>query len=237
MSVLLIIYYCHNVRSKLKNTPPGPLANHIPFVGYLPFLNASNPEQSLTDLAKKYGKIYSLQMGSIFTVVISDVALMREAFKQDELSGRAPLLVTHGIFFGHGENEVRAKVQNVNQHSILNLGLVCIDGAFWKDQRGLVQKWLRELGMMKYGAKRDVMQNRILEGINLCISKIEKFSSEEMNPLHILTNTVGNIVNDFVFGITYDWDDEIWKDLQYLQEEGVKLVGVGAVANFLPILR
>lgn len=177
-------------------------------------------------------------MGSIFTVVISDVALMREAFKQDELSGRAPLLVTHGIFFGHGENEVRANVQDVNQHSIfLNVGLVCIDGAFWKDQRGLVQKWLRELGMMKYGAKRDVMQNRILEGINLCISEIEKFSSEEMNPLHILTNTIGNIVNDFVFGITYDWDDEIWKDLQYLQEEGVKLVGVGAVANFLPILR
>lgn len=88
---------------KHKNTPPGPLANHIPFVGYLPFLDASNPEQSLTDLAKKYGKIFSLQMGSIFTVVISDVALMREAFKQDELLGRAPLLVTHGIFFGHGE--------------------------------------------------------------------------------------------------------------------------------------
>lgn len=91
--------------------------------------------------------------------------------------------------------------------------------------------------MMKYGAKRNVMQSRILEGINLCINEIEKCSSAEMNPLHILTNTVGNIVNDFVFGITYDWDDEVWQDLQHLQEEGVKLVGVGAGANFLPILR
>lgn len=91
--------------------------------------------------------------------------------------------------------------------------------------------------MVKYGAKREVMQNRILEGINLCIGELAKFSSQEINPLHILTNTVGNIVNDFVFGITFDWDDKTWKYLQYLQEEGVKLVGVGAGANFLPILR
>lgn len=81
------------------------------------------------------------------------------------------------------------------------------------------------------------MQNRILEGINLCIGELEKFPSQEINPLHILTNTVGNIVNDFVFGITFDWDDKTWKYLQYLQEEGVKLVGVSAGANFLPILR
>lgn len=87
--------------------PPGPLANFLPFVGYLPFLDAEKPEQSLSDLAKKYGKIFSLQMGSILTVVLADAALIREAFKQEELSGRAPLAVTHGIFFGHGKREKR----------------------------------------------------------------------------------------------------------------------------------
>lgn len=102
--LLSLVYYYHK-RTFFKSTPPGPAANYIPFVGYLPFLDASNPEQSLTDLAKKYGKIFSLQMGSIFTIVLSDEALMREAFKRDEFSGRAPLLVTHGIFCGHGENE------------------------------------------------------------------------------------------------------------------------------------
>lgn len=76
-----------------------------------------------------------------------------------------------------------------------------------------------------------------MEGINQCMNEIEKLSSIEINPMHILTNTVGNIVNDFVFGITYDANDETWKHLQYLQEVGVKLVGVGAGANFLPLLR
>jgi ecdysteroid 25-hydroxylase len=93
------------------------------------------------------------------------------------------------------------------------------------------------MGMIKYGPKRDVMQNRIMEGIDMCMAEITKFSSKEFDPMHILTNTVGNIVNDFVFGITYDANDETWKHLQYLQEVGVKLVGVGAGANFLPILR
>jgi ecdysteroid 25-hydroxylase len=100
-----------------------------------------------------------------------------------------------------------------------------------------VQKWLRELGMVKFGAKREVMQNRIIEGINVCIAELAKTSAKEVDPLHIFMNTVGNIANDFVFGVTYEWSDETWQHLQYLQEEGVKLVGVSAGANFLPILR
>lgn len=119
----------------------------------------------------------------------------------------------------------------------LKIGLICTEGALWKDQRSLSVKWLREMGMIKYGPKRNVMQQRIMEGIILCMSEITKISTKDTNPMHILTNTVGNIVNDFVFGKTYDANDETWKYLQYLQEVGVKLVGVGAEANFLPILR
>lgn len=115
--------------------------------------------------------------------------------------------------------------------------MICTEGAFWKDQRGLTQKWLKELGMMKYGSKREIMQTRIMKGINLCIGELKKFSSQEMNPVHVLTNTVGNVVNDFVFGKTYDWEDETWQHIQHLQEKGVKLVGVSAGANFLPVLR
>lgn len=121
----------------------------------------------------------------------------------------------------------------------IDSGLICTEGAFWKDQRGLVQKWLRELGMIKYGPKREAMQNRIMDGINLCIDEFTKYvdNQQEIDPIHILRNIVGNIVNDFVFGITYDWNDETWKHLQYLQEEGVKMVGVCGAANFLPFLR
>lgn len=91
--------------------------------------------------------------------------------------------------------------------------------------------------MMKFGVKRDVMQERIMVGVDLCIGKLSTLTSQEINPAHILMNTIGNIVNDFVFGVTYEWDDETWQRLLHLQEEGVKLVGVSAGANFLPFLR
>lgn len=93
------------------------------------------------------------------------------------------------------------------------------------------------MGMMKFGPKREIMQDRIMEGIVSCIEEISRFTSQEFDVSEIITHTVGNIANDFVFGITYEKDDETWKYLLHLQDEGVKLIGVGAVANFLPLLR
>lgn len=96
------------MKRERKDYPPGPWGNYIPYIGYLPFLpflNPAKPHESFLELSKKYGNIFSLQMGSIFTVVLADSALIREAFRRDEFSGRAPLYITHGIFNGYGMYE------------------------------------------------------------------------------------------------------------------------------------
>lgn len=98
-------------------------------------------------------------------------------------------------------------------------------------------KWLRDIGMVKFGLKRETMQNRILEGIDQCVQELHKNSLKILNPVEILTDTVGNIIVDFVFGFKYEWNSEEWKYIKHLQEKGVQLIGVNAGANFLPILR
>lgn len=84
----------------MQQLPSGPWG--LPILGYLPFLNAKQPHQTLTNLSKIFGTIYSIQLGSIFTVVLSDHTLIREAFSKDCFSGRAPLFLTHGIMHGKG---------------------------------------------------------------------------------------------------------------------------------------
>lgn len=72
-------------------------------MGFLPFLNPQKPQETLFELSRKYGKVFGLQLGSIYAVVLADVGIIRETLRRDEFSGRAPLNVTFGIFNGFGE--------------------------------------------------------------------------------------------------------------------------------------
>lgn len=84
-----------------RNRPPGPWG--LPFIGYLPWLDPEAPYLSLTNLTRKYGSVYSLWMGSVYTVVVTDHKIIKKILAKDVFSGRAPLYLTHGIMNGYGE--------------------------------------------------------------------------------------------------------------------------------------
>ena len=57
------------------NIPPGPWG--LPVVGYLPFLG-QQPQETLLRLRYKYGDVYSLQLGSIPTIVVNGRLVIRD---------------------------------------------------------------------------------------------------------------------------------------------------------------
>jgi ecdysteroid 25-hydroxylase len=141
--------------------------------------------------------------------------------------------------------------------------LICAEGKLWKDQRKVTIEWLRKMGMIKFGAARAELEKRMMVQINDCINvcfvyqpirtifdsfffappfqqqRLERLSKQSFlsNPKPILHHTLGNMMNDIVFGKVYKFDDETWEYLQNLQEEGVKYIGVSGAVNFLPFLR
>ncbi|XP_047470851.1 cytochrome P450 306a1-like isoform X1 [Penaeus chinensis] len=193
--------------------PPGPWG--LPLVGYLPWIDPRAPHLTLTELVHKYGRVYSLKMGSVSVVVIADPELIRETFNQKITTGRAPLYLTHGIMKGYG--------------------LICAEGDLWRDHRKFVLGFMRHHGMKNTGS-RGAMEPRIHEvGVQLTKELAEE--SEGVDISGKLMHHVGNTMNQLIFGLTYQEDDGTWRWLRHLLEEGTKLVGVAGPLNFLPCMR
>lgn len=85
-----------------RRLAPGPWG--IPVLGFLPWVNPDAPHETFAALVRKHGPVCGLKLGSLYTVLLGDAHLVRQALAKDELSGRAPLYVTHGIMRGYGES-------------------------------------------------------------------------------------------------------------------------------------
>lgn len=99
--ILIIIICIRHLIWPNGQRPPGPWG--LPIIGYLPWIDPKKPYLTLTNLSKRYGPIYAINLGSVYTVVLSDVKLIRHAFAKEVFTGRAPLYVTHGIMKGNGK--------------------------------------------------------------------------------------------------------------------------------------
>lgn len=76
----------------------------MPIFGNLLQIDKNAPHLSLTEIARKYGPVCAIRMGSVYTVLVSDPQIIRQIFAQDVFSGRAPLYLTHGIMKGYGKS-------------------------------------------------------------------------------------------------------------------------------------
>ncbi|XP_056647665.1 cytochrome P450 18a1 isoform X3 [Diorhabda sublineata] len=214
--IALFVLWITYIIWKNYSLPPGPWG--IPIFGYLPWMDPKNPYITLTNLSKKYGSIYGLNLGSVYTVVLTNPKTIKSVFSMNATTGRAPLYLTHGIMEGNG--------------------LICAEGEVWKEHRRFTFNCIRQLGGAKVGPQRKKMETLIL---NHAIDFIKYLDLEEdgreVDIFPGLRHSLGSAVYLIVFGKSWSRDDDVWKYLLYLQEEGPKYMGIAGPLNFLPFLR
>ncbi|XP_031202898.1 cytochrome P450 2K6-like [Mastomys coucha] len=211
--ILILNIKVFMANSSKHQSPPGP--KPWPVIGNLHILNLKRPYQTMLELSKKYGPIYSIQMGPRKVVVLSGYETVKDA------------LVNHGNQFGE-----RSQVP-IFERLFDGKGIAFAHGETWKTMRRFSLTTLRNFGMGK----------RIIEDIIVaeCQNLIQSFESHKGKPFEIkkvLNASVANVIVSVLFGKRFDYQDPQFLRLLTLIGENTKLVGNSSIVlfNMFPIL-
>uniref|UniRef100_A0A8C2Z450 Uncharacterized protein n=1 Tax=Cyclopterus lumpus TaxID=8103 RepID=A0A8C2Z450_CYCLU len=172
----------------IKNRRPGsfpPRPRAFPIVGNLFTVDYNRTHESLTQLAERYGDVYSLRMGQTWIVVLNRFDVLKEALvdQGDVLADRPNLPLLQDMFHG--------------------LGVIFSNGKIWKQQRRFALSTLKHFGFGKKSLKPV-----ILEEFSYCAKEFKSHKGKPFDPHLILNNAVSNIICSLVFGHRFEYGDE-----------------------------
>ncbi|XP_041646902.1 cytochrome P450 2J6-like isoform X2 [Cheilinus undulatus] len=168
--------------------PPGPWA--LPIIGNIFSVDHSRTHESLTQLAGKYGDVFSLRMGQEWMVVLNGHEVLREALvnQGDSLADRPPLPLLMDMCHG--------------------LGVILSNGHLWKQQRRFALSTLRNFGLGK-----KTLEPVILDELTYCLKELKSNEGKPFNPHLPINNAVSNIICSLVFGHRFEYTDEKFRTL------------------------
>ncbi|XP_018310095.1 cytochrome P450 18a1 isoform X2 [Mycetomoellerius zeteki] len=194
-----------------RKLPPGPWG--LPFCGYSPFIKGA-VHLHFNELAKKYGKIFSVNIGSELTVVISDYNIIRDSFRLTEFTGRP---------------------QNEFMNILDGYGIINTDGALWKDQRKFLHDKLKMFGMTSFNNRN--MESKIKHEVEIFLKRLEMKRGVPTTLTSSLAISISNVICSVAMGVRFYHGDPQFKRFMDLINEGFKLFGKVTFANYIPIVR
>ncbi|KAM9155771.1 cytochrome P450 2K4-like [Pangshura tecta] len=196
-----------------EDFPPGP--KPLPIIGNLHIMDLKRPYRTMLELSKKYGPVFSIQMGCQKMVVLSGYETVKEALvnQADAFAERPKVPVFeelskgYGIIFSHGNN--------------------------WKVMRRFTLTTLRDFGMGKR-----IIEDRIVEEYRFLIKDIESRKGKPFEIATIMNAAVANIIVSILLGERFDYKNPTFLRLLSLMSENVRLAGSPSVMlyNMFPAL-
>ncbi|XP_075056908.1 uncharacterized protein LOC142143093 [Mixophyes fleayi] len=200
--VILFLAYVFNNRKQhnYKNFPPGP--KPLPIIGNIHMIDMSKPHKTFLEMSKKYGSVFSVQLGMTKTVVLCGYDTIKDA------------LVNHAEeFTDRPETPLFDKVQK-------GYGIVMSNGENWKVMRRFTLSTLRDFGMGK-----KTIENKIIEEAECLTQAFKSYGGKPFNNLTIITAAVANIIVSILLSHRFDYEDPTILQIMSLINENVRFMG------------
>ncbi|XP_072020580.1 cytochrome P450 2J4-like [Amphiura filiformis] len=216
--IVVYLLLSYGFRRHKWNLPPGPWS--LPILGNLPMLAiyhkriAEKPGQWLAEIAKDYGEVFSLKVGTKLIVVANGCKSIKEAFRNQHISDRP-----------------RSKVF---EETDLDEAVGFTSGKSWKYQRTFTFNTFRT-----FGVGRSRFEGNITKEAETLVDGMRDNNNKEIpfNPHVLLGNCVSNVISSVVLGKRYDHSDPEFKRLVLLVNKNANNIGPGALVVFLPMAK
>ncbi|KAJ8361265.1 hypothetical protein SKAU_G00177900 [Synaphobranchus kaupii] len=212
--LVLFVLYLLSSTPKLGTDPPGP--RPLPLLGNLLLLDLQQLQQSLSDLSKKYGSVFTVHLGPKKVVVLAGYKTVKQA------------LVNYAEEFGDRE------IDPIFRDSLKGHGVVFTNGNSWKEMRRFSLSNLRDFGMGKR-----VSEERVIEESRYLSEVFENFKGEPFDTIQPVNYAVSNIICAIVYGRRFDYADPVFQKLVSESTENMRLSGSAEIRlyNMFPSLR
>nr|APH81376.1 cytochrome P450 CYP3034A1 [Tigriopus kingsejongensis] len=153
---ILVVILLYIFGEQEKDVPPGP--SSVPILGSIPFVpkrfrhgGRLHIPKLFNYLAQTYGPISRVYLGPLPTIVISDLDLVKEAFKKDEITSRPPMRPFHEFRYGTEDGGQR--------------GVILSSGKEWQEQRRFSMRQLKDFGFGR-SSMEDMIQVEVQKLVN-----------------------------------------------------------------------
>lgn len=201
---------------------PGPRS--LPVIGNLLDLG-SRPYLNLTEMSKRYGDVFQIQIGMRPVVVLSGNETVRQALiKQgDDFAGRPDLYSFQFI------NDGKSLAFSTDQAGV------------WRARRKLAYSALRSFSTLE-GTTPEyscMLEEHICKEAECLINELDTVMKTEgsFDPFRYIVVSVANVICGMCFGRRYNHHDEELVGLVNLSEDFVQVTGSGNPADFIPALQ